>query len=166
MVINIQRAQERILYEKNLHALATQRGVSQKKLFPEEIHLSPIDWQIARSLSGPMELLGFDLEFIENERIKINAAPLVIAELDPKPLIEDVISEFRSIESEEEINKMDRLALLISEAEAKVSARQLHQEELDAFIDALFACEQAYYTPRGAATLISLNYEELDKKFN
>lgn len=165
VVINIQRAQERILYERNLHALATQRGVSQKKLFPEEFSLSPIDWQIAKSLGGPLELLGFDLEFFDNEKIKIKAAPLAIANLDPKPLIEDVINEFRSIESEEEINKLDRLALLISEAEAKTVQRSLQKEEIDALIDSLFACEQAYYTPSGAATLISLNYEELERKF-
>lgn len=166
VVIHIQRAQERILYEKNLHALARQRGVSQKKLFPEEMHLSPIDWQIARSLQGPLELLGFDLEFSANELITIKAAPVAISELDPKPLIQDVINEFRSIESEEEINKLDRLALLISEAEAKHVIRNLQREEVDGLIDALFACEQAYYTPRGNATLISLNYDELEKKFD
>lgn len=166
VVINIQRAQERILYERNLHALATQTGVSQKKLFPEELKLSPVDFQVAQSLTNPLQLLGFELEFQDNERVVINSVPSLISELDPKPILEELINECRNLESDEGINKLDRLALLISATEAKLINRKLQTEEIDSLIDSLFACEQAYYTPSGAATIISLDYDELEKKFD
>ena len=166
VVINIQRAQERILYERNLHALATQTGVSQKKLFPEELKLSPVDFQVAQSITNPLQLLGFELEFQDNERVVINSVPSLISELDPKPILEELINECRNLESDEGINKLDRLALLISATEAKLINRKLQTEEIDSLIDSLFACEQAYYTPSGAATIISLDYDELEKKFD
>ena len=62
MVIEQQKAHERILYEQYFEQMAGKSQVSQRQLFPHNIQLSPGDTEILRELSEDLSKLGFIIE--------------------------------------------------------------------------------------------------------
>ncbi len=165
MVMHIQRCLERIYYERNLHALANNVGKTQKQLFPQTIELNPIDLEVVTSMKDQFGLLGYDLESLGQQTISINGVPSNLGEADPIELLESLIKEYQETEQSGDVGSFDRLARSAAMAEAKGFRRVLKEEEIESVVDQLFACEQAYFTPSGAPTIVTIPFDELEKKF-
>lgn len=165
MVVNIYRALERIHYEQNLHALANQKNLSQKQMFPELVELSSVDFQQAIAMKEQLALLGFDFESMGGDTISINGIPTLAEQSEVSVLLQDMLDHFRESEQKEGMGKLDGLAKSVARAEARGFRRILKQEEMEDVIDRLFACEQPNYSPSGKPTIQIISVEELDQRF-
>lgn len=61
MLIDQKRAHERILFEKYMTTLNTQKVTGQKSLFPEILELSAGDFMLVGEILADLEYLGFEL---------------------------------------------------------------------------------------------------------
>ena len=77
MLVNIYRAFERILYEQNVHALANEKNLSQKQMFPELVELNAVEYEQAIEMKDQLSLLGFDYESMGSHTISINGIPTI-----------------------------------------------------------------------------------------
>jgi DNA mismatch repair protein MutL len=80
MIINQQRAHERILYERYLNILNTKKALSQQELFPQSISFSPGDAEIIDEIKEDLQILGFNINKLGKNTFVINGTPADLPE--------------------------------------------------------------------------------------
>ena len=62
MVVDVERARERVLFERYLCLLGNNAAVSQQLLFPEDVTFSPADGAVMMQIKEELSALGFEFE--------------------------------------------------------------------------------------------------------
>ncbi len=163
MLVDQQRAHERILYEQFMSA--EQSGVaSQRLLFPETIELGA---QAHASLVASRELfhaVGLEIEDLGGRSIVVHAVPADAASVNVNELVELVLSSLL-----DETNAAETLQQRIAKGLARASAikrgRSLSEAEMRDLIDRLFTCELPAYSPTGKPAIVTFTPDEIAAKF-
>lgn len=167
MVVNIQRAMERIMYDRFLVALSKNEHVTQTTLFPVAVPVGVENMHVFEEHSELLSSLGFDIAPFGNDTIVVNGVPEGYgAEADKvQSMIGDlvlVLSEDHSALSEMLVSNMaSRLARLGAFNREPVR----NQTEAQAILDDLFSSDNAEYTSSGKKIVNILPMEDLDKMF-
>lgn len=166
LLIDQQTASERILYERYMQALTEQPIATQAALFPRTMDVAPADAVLLREILPEINRLGFDIGEFGGNTFVIHGHP---AELPPGAdevaLVEKMLDQYR--------NNM-ALSLGISENIARSMARNaairkgqsLTVTEMQDLIDQLFACAIPYKSPFGRNCFITIDLDELLKRFS
>ena len=165
MVVDQQRAHERILFERNMKLMEQGAGVSQAELFPRHIELSAADLALVQDVLPELRSMGFDLEPFGGRTMQVNGMPAEAADEDPTRLLEDLLEQLKH---ERGTLRNERHALLARGMARSMSIRPgrvLSTEEMHDLIDRLFACEMPYHTPAGKPTLITYGLDDLNARF-
>ncbi len=166
LVIDQQRAHERILFERFLNKLEAQKGTSQQQLFPVTVQFSPSDAEILKEISNELKVLGFDIEDFGENTFIINGNPAEMNNRDVKGVLEGIIENFKKhikdIAKDKKVNLARSMAVNLSIK----AGRKLQPEEIKSLIDRLFACRMPEVSPDGKPTLRILTTDYLDEKFN
>lgn len=165
MVVDQQRAHERILFERNMKLMEQGAGVSQAELFPRHIELSAADLALVQDVLPELRSMGFDLEHFGGRTMQVNGMPAEAADEDPTRLLEDLLEQLKH---ERGTLRNERHALLargMARSMAIRPGRVLTTEEMHDLIDRLFACEMPYHTPGGKPTLITYGLDDLNARF-
>ena len=167
MVVNIQRAMERIMYDRFLAALSKNKPTTQTALFPVTVYVGVENMYLFEEHSQLLAALGFDIAPFGIDTIVVNGVPegycvetgkvntmigdllLVLAE-DYSALPEMMTANMAS--------KLARLGALSSETVTNPA-------EAQRLIDSLFECENTEYTSAGKRIMTILPIEDIDKKF-
>ncbi len=165
MVLDQQRAHERILYERNLRLLAEGAGMSQTELFPRHVELSAADLSLVEGVLPELRSMGLDLELFGGRTVQVNGMPAEAADEDPARLIEQLIEQLRTAGSALRNERHPALARGMARSMAIRPGRALSIAEMHGLIDRLFACEQPTRTPSGRPVLINLGLDEINERF-
>ena len=167
MVINVNRAMERILYERFLASLSKNEHVTQTALFPVTVQVGVENMCLFAEHSQMLASLGFDISPFGTDTIVVNGVPegysaeagkvqtmigdlLLILSEDYNALPEMIVTTLAT--------KFARLGSLSGEALTNpVQAQRL--------VEQLFACENPEYTASGRRITLIMSIDELDKKF-
>jgi DNA mismatch repair protein MutL len=95
MVVDQQRAHERILYERNLKMLAQGTGVSQTELFPRHLELNAADLALVEDVLPDLRSMGFDLALFGGRTVQVNGMPAEAADEDPGTLLEQFLEQLK-----------------------------------------------------------------------
>ena len=165
IVVDQQKAHERILFEKMIQAIANNKMARQQMLFPLTIELSTEDTTLLQSVSPELNGMGFDISEFGQGSIIINGIPSVLKESSVRDTIEQILC---SLNDEEQASTRfeEKLAKSISKAQSIKSGQLLNVEEMQNLVDELFACEQPFYTATGKPTTVTISLEEFEKKFD
>jgi len=166
LLLDQQAAHERILYEKYLYVLRQQQNSTQQQLFPRTLSLSPADAALLKELRDQINLLGFDIEEFGANTFVINGVPAELAgKQDEQVVIESLLEQYKgNLEFQLEIT--DNLARAMARSASIKKGQPLTADEMQSLIDQLFACEVPYKSPSGRKCFISLELEELSKRFD
>lgn len=165
MVIDQNRAHQRVLFEQFLRRLENQSSLSQQLLFEQTFELSGGDRSILSSLETQLNSLGFDIEPFGPQTVVIRGIPAGIKETNACAVLEQIIEDAKHHRDDLTSGNLDTLAKFMARNMAVKSGVRLEKEEMHQLVDELFACEQPYAAPNGKTTLITLTLEELDKRF-
>lgn len=165
LVVDQQRAHERILYERNLKQLQQGAGMSQTELFPRHAELSATDLALLEGVLPELRSMGLDLELFGGRTVQVNGMPAEAADEDPVRLIEQLLEQLRTAGSALRNERHPALARSMARSMAIRHGRVLSVAEMHALIDRLFACEQPTRTPGGKPVLLTLALEELNERF-
>jgi len=166
ILIDQQKAHERILYERFLNSMETENSHSQKLLFPLQMEFSSANFVVIKEIWEEINQIGFDISEFGKNTISVNGTPANISSNNIKELFESIIEQFN--------NNKDQLKLDTKESVARAMARNmrikkgknLNEEEMTLLTDELFACQNPNYTPNGKKTIITVTLEELEKLFS
>jgi DNA mismatch repair protein MutL len=168
MIVDTLFAKERIVYERTLGALNEAKTCSsQQLLFPETIELPPAESDILIEIIPELDSIGFNISHLGKGSFSCSASP---ADWDDTisilPFIENVIESYQHhlLDAKQEKNKS--LAMAISKKLAVKPPKLLTQEEMNAFIDLLFAQPMPNLSPSGNKTLWIIEYNEISKQLS
>ncbi|HQQ95343.1 MAG TPA: DNA mismatch repair endonuclease MutL [Bacteroidia bacterium] len=165
MIIDQQRAHERIVYEHFMQAGTEHSLATQQLLFPEQMELSANDFQLVKSMLGEFRQLGFDLEVFGKNSILLNGSPSDIPESNVKQLLEGVLESFKLNTIDARLDKKENLCRAIAKNSSIKYGKALEQEEMKSLLKHLFACENPLYTASGKVVMMEIELNEIEKFF-
>ena len=165
LVIDQNRAHQRILYEDYLQQITVESGMSQQLLFPVELEFSAIETGILQGLKPQLEQTGFKFSKLTNDDVEISAVPVGVEETNISKVIEELIHDVQHEVPDSHFSQSDLLAKSLAKSLAIKNGKKLNQQEQDYIVNRLFACKEPNVTPDNRNTFITLSIEDLDKKF-
>ncbi len=166
LIIDQQRAHERILFEEYIKNLAQGKGSTQQLLFPETVDFVAADAELMNELQDEIKTLGFDFDKMGKTSFVVSGIPSELKEQNVKKVLENLLEQFKLNESELKLKKHENLAISMARSASIKSGKKLSYEEMKALVDQLFGCEMPYSLPNGKSTIITLNLDELNQQFD
>ena len=166
MFIDINKAHERILYEKYLKQLETGTNASQQSLFPQTVQLNPTDYALWKDITDEVKALGFDIEDFGGNTVVINGYPMEMFDQDEKQLFEGLIEQYKIFKSELSLPKKERISRSFARRSAIKSGTSLEEHEMHAMIDSLFGSDNPNYSPDGQLIFFILDLNKIEQFFN
>ncbi|TAH24540.1 MAG: DNA mismatch repair endonuclease MutL [Cytophagales bacterium] len=165
VIVNLQAAHERILYEKYITTLHNKFGASQQFLFPLTLQLSPLDFSMVMEMEHEIKCLGFDFSIFGKNTIVVNGIPSEIQSGNEKEIFEGLIEQYKTNQSELKLDRTENLARALAKRSSLKSGGQLSYEEMSMLIDKLFACKMPHCDPSGNPTFVLMDEEKIRQLF-
>ena len=165
VVIDQHRAHERVLFERFVRNLESNRNTTQQLLFPTRIELSPSDYALANDLLEELVALGFDAKDAGNQTMEINGVPADAGEANVERLLEGLLEQYKHSVDNLKFDRREKLAHALASRIAIKAGKALSGPEMNNLIDELFACELPYYTPTGRPVVLTYTLDDLQKGF-
>ena len=164
MIIDQYRAHTRILFDMYLEQIRSNKGVSQRLLFPEIMELSVAETEALPAIMDDLEALGFELSDLGNNAFSILGIPAALENPDAPMLIRSMID--KCIESSGCVRSevQEAIALPLARLTAIPYGKSLSSEEIQTLINQLFACSSPNYTPDGHKIIEVISDDEIEKK--
>lgn len=165
MVIHQNLAHQRILYEELLKNITVKEAVSQQLLFPLQLSFSKPDVAIIEKIREQLENTGFVFSELKDETIEISGIPVLILESHVVNLLSQLINDIKEEVPDNGFSQNDMLSKSMAASMAIKTGVSLNSEEREHLINQLFACKEPSVSPTNKPVFITLDVNELDKKF-
>jgi DNA mismatch repair protein MutL len=166
MMIDQQAAHERILYEFYQDALQNGELFSQKELFPRTIELDSLKSNVLSKILDKVNGLGFEMEEFGQNTFIIHGTPSGLeTSISIEEVIEKLIDQYVQ-NLEFELGIEDNLARSMAFSAGIKKGKRLEKEEMIRLVDQLFSCKMPYKSPSGKSCFITIEMDELAKRFN
>ncbi len=166
LVIDQKRAMERIYFEEFLESVQNQEVLAQKKLFPKPIELSAAKAETMRLMKDDLACMGMEIEEFGKDSFIIHALPAGMeSEVDESILVEELIVQYEG-NIDLDLGVSESIAASLASKKAIRGGNSLNAEEMQNLIDRLFASENPYTNAQGNKTFITIEIDELKKRFN
>ena len=167
MVVNVNRAMERILYDRFLEAMSQNAHVTQTALFPVTVHVGVENMCLFEEHSQMLAALGFDIAPFGVDTIVVNGVPEGYSAEAGK--VQTMIGDLLLILTEDHNALPEMMMANMASKFARLGALSSDQltnpAEAQRLIDSLFACENPEYTSAGRRVVSIIPIEDIDKKF-
>ncbi|MDD4538450.1 MAG: DNA mismatch repair endonuclease MutL [Lentisphaeria bacterium] len=163
VVVDLQAAHQRILFERLLAAMNDQRQTRQQLLLPVTLNLSLEEARFLRREIGHFDTLGFTIEPFGGTTFLITAVPPAYPNQDIAKALRDILDDLRQSSV---TNRQS--AIHIAQAACRHAHRgkeELSELEIRALLDGLARSTMPYACPNGHPTMVHITYSELDKRF-
>jgi DNA mismatch repair protein MutL len=165
MIVDQQRAHERIVYEHYMNSLDDKPVSSQQLLFPEQIELSANDFMMVKDMIEEFRQLGFDLEVFGKNSIVVNGTPTDMQDFNVVQTIEGIIETFKLNTIDAKVEKRDNLCRAIAKNISIKYGKVLESDEMKLLLNGLFQCENPLYTASGKVVMMEVEYSEIERFF-
>ena len=165
LIIDQQRAHQRVLYEKFLTSITKRDMLSQQLIFPKEIELTQQQIALFGELEANLNAMGF-LVKQEDNYLYITGIPAICDDKQLGQLFEDIFSPPDEYEQAASFSQADYMAKILSKSLSIKGNLTLSVQEQQALVDDLFACKDTLTCPFNRKIFITLDQEELEKKLD
>lgn len=163
MIIDQQRADIRVRYERYL-AMASSRAVeSQRVLFPEVVQFPPSDGVLLAKILPELASMGFELSDLGHNSYAINGVPVGLDGINHVDLLTSMVADAveKGSVSNEEVSHA--LAFSMARSAAVPQGQVLSNAEMENIVNELFACSNVNYTPDGKPVLCILPQRDIEQ---
>ena len=164
LLIDQQRAHQRVLYEQFLENISLKEPVSQTLLFPMKLPFDREDLEILTEMNESMKALGFAMEEGSDGDVIISALPVLIPDAEVGGVLEELLTNWKQQLGTEGFSEADRMARLLSRALSIRPGRVLDTASRQALINDLFACKDPDRSPFNKKIHTTFGVDELEKK--
>ena len=164
LLIDQQRASERILFEEFTESISNKANYSQQQLFPQTIVFTHTDAELIKELKTDLYHLGFDINEFGLNTFIVNGCPAEWVNENPQHIIEGMLENFKRNLSDLKVDSKINLALSMAKNMAVKYGKKLEKEEIHNLIDKLFACRLPYHSPSGKKILYTITMDEISEK--
>jgi DNA mismatch repair protein MutL len=168
MIIDQQRAHQRIRYERFMENLSSGSAQVQQRLFPALLDLSPVQISMLDSLQSDLEVIGFRFTKNDTGQIELMGAPSEFATGNSEAAFLEALSALED-ESESVTTKPTTTEDLCWKLACSGSIRYgqlLTTPEMESLFQQLMQCNQPYYWRNKKAVIIQFDARQLNEYFN
>ena len=166
MMVNIRRAQERILFEKFLRINRNEGHVVQKSLFPVSVQVGAGNRLLFDGNEELLKRMGFDISPFGMDTIVVNGVPEGYSCESGK--VQETVADLIQLLSDGVKSLPETMASNLASRFAQLGAAHSDAPstpfEAQKMIDTLLTCENAEFTSSGKRIITIITDEELDKK--
>ncbi len=165
VIIDQHVAQERVLYERVMRVLKEDdTSYGQKLLFPQKLNLNYEDFMVFKDIKDVLDKLGFSIKIFSGNTIIIEAMPSDVKVGRESQILLDIIDYYHN-EPLKDFNHIEKVAAAYACKNAIKAGEKLNQLEMHNLVDQLFACESPFFCPHGRPIIVTIELDELDRKF-
>ncbi len=166
IVVDMHAAHERIVYERMKQNSADEGVIRQPLLVPVSISVSQAEADLVEENGALFEHLGFDIERLGVEQVRVRAIPALLKNADTERLIRDVLADLVEFGHSERIQQYENELLSTMACHASVRAnRLLSIDEMNALLRDIEQTERSGQCNHGRPTWKQLSLDQLDKFF-
>ncbi len=166
VLVDMHAAHERITYERLKMSHEGEGIKSQPLLVPITISVSSKEAQLVEDNEEVFAQLGFELDRVADESIKLRQIPVLLSNSDVETLLRDVLSDLMIHGNSKRIQQAINEILSTMACFGSVRAnRKLTIEEMNALLRDMENTERSGQCNHGRPTWIQLTIAELDKLF-
>ena len=162
LLVDLQRAHERVLYNHYAASLQSGHSVSQQLLFPELLTLTEEEYDLLEEYAVDFAALGFDIKARGDNTVEVFGIP---ADVSAEQLDRAVYDLLQSLKLPQSAVEMHRNALAQTLAHsAAVGAVRFTQEEAERVATQILAADESY-TPAGKRIVVPFALTDIKKLF-
>ena len=165
IIVDQNRAHQRILYEQFLSNITFNLASSQQLLFPLHLYFSKNEMLLIEELKPSLTNTGFVFEETNTDSIVISGLPINVSETEASLVLERLFSDLQDGIPETSYSQNDTIAKSMARSLAIKTGAYLTQKEQEDLVNGLFACKDPNVSPFQKPTFITMRVEDLDKKF-
>ncbi len=166
MIIDQRRAHKRVLYQKYIEKVDANVDSVQTLLYPITLNLDVTSFAMAFDIRDEFQVVGFDIEFNEDNSIVINGIPPFLSEDSATEVINDIIDSYKEGHGNVSTSIKDILAIAAANREVIPYGKALSPEEMRQLIDSLFATNEPNFSPEGEPVIVIVGLDEIEKRFS
>ena len=166
VVIDQNRAHERILYEDFLRQITINDTVGQQLMFPLTLEFSTKDMEVLLELKEQLEHSGFVFHNFGDLQTTISAIPAALKESQVKKVFLQLIDDVHNEVPDFNFSSSDLLAKTFAKSLAIKNGKKLNITEQEFIVNALFACKEPALSLTHKAIFTTIEITELESKFN
>ena len=165
LVIDQNRAHQRILYENFLKYITIKEATSQQLLFPLQLHFTPNETKIIEDLKLDLEHTGFVFSQLNEKEVTITGVPVGVSESEVSIILEQLVSDVENDVPDASFSAADLLAKSMAKSLAIKNGQFLNSTEQEHMVNSLFACKEPNVSPTNRLTFITMAVDDIEKKF-
>jgi len=166
LIIDQQLAHERILFERFLNRTSDDIEGIQKEFFPHKMQFSKADAELLRDILPEVKSAGFDIEEFGGDTFILHGQPATFLHVDDREsIIENLLNQFKQ-NVDYKTNVKENVARVLAVKGAIKKGNTLSEVEMQDIIDKLFACSTPFTSPSGRPCFITMDLEDLQKRFS
>lgn len=165
VIVDQQRAHQRVLYEQFLTNMTVHQASSQQLLFPLDLFFSTLEMELIKDLKLSLVNTGFVFEKTSTDHVVISGIPVNVTESEVSLVLEQLLSDLQDGIPESSFSQNDSIAKSMAKSLAVKTGTVLTVKEQENLINGLFACKDPTVSPFQKPTFITMRVEDLDKKF-
>jgi DNA mismatch repair protein MutL len=166
VIIDQNRAHQRVLYEELLSNMTVKQASSQQLLFPLVLHFSANEMVLLADLQLSLQNTGFVFEQTNVDHIVISGTPINCSESEILVILQHLIADLQDGIPESSFSQNDMIAKSLAKSMAVKTGTYLTDIAQENLVNGLFACKEPNISPFNKPTIITLRVDDLDKKFN
>ena len=165
VIVDQQRAHQRVLYEQFLTNMTVHQASSQQLLFPLELYFSAGEMELIDELKLSLINTGFVFEETNANHVVISGIPVNVTESEVSIVLEQLLSDLQEGIPENSFSQNDSIAKSMAKSLAVKTGTSLTIKEQENLVNGLFACKDPNVSPFQKPTFITMRVEDIDKKF-
>lgn len=165
IIINQNRAHQRVLYEKFLKFITIDGSKPQKLLHPLEVNLAIQEVEILVNYKKQLKISGFVFKKVSSSDLLFEAIPTFLDPTRVESYIQDLLDNIKDDIPDKNFSQSDLTAKLMSKSLAIKNGKKLLKDEQEYIMNSLFACKEPTVSPFNKNIYFTITFEELEKKF-
>ncbi len=165
VIVDQQRAHQRVLYEQFLTNMTVHQAASQQLLFPLDLFFSSSEMELIEELKLSLVNTGFVFEDTTKEHVVISGIPVNVTESEVSLVLEQLLSDLQDGIPNSSFSQNDVIAQSMAKSLAVKTGTTLSMKEQENLVNGLFACKEPNVSPFQKPTFITMRVEDIDKKF-
>ena len=163
IVIDSQRATERIVYEHLINNLGKVTQQGQQLLFPVSCRFNASDSEAMREIMPELEKIGFAISPLGQNTFVVTAAPPDVKDYDLQNVLELVVTEYKGGLMNNALDRKNVVCMSLAKHAAK-QANPMRTEDMQTLIANLFSCHAPDVSPSNKKTMFIMSERDLTEK--